>query len=95
MGQRTRTNDAAVKDAQVLLKREECALSMGQRLNDAASKDVQLLLRREYARDTVHAAIPLMNLQLSHRALDQILIRLLRLLISVILQARSAYLKKL
>ena len=41
--------DAAVKDAQVLLKREECALSMGPRLNtnDAAVKDAQVLLRSE------------------------------------------------
>ncbi len=65
------TNDAAVKDAEVLLKREE------------------------YVIDMVHTATITKNLPLSHRVLDQSLIRLLRLLISVILQARSAYLKKL
>jgi hypothetical protein len=36
-----RSNDAAVKDAQILLRREECALSMGQRSNDAAVQDAQ------------------------------------------------------
>jgi hypothetical protein len=41
--------DAAVKDAQVLLKREEFASGMGQRenINDVASKDAQVLLRSE------------------------------------------------
>ena len=49
MGQRSNASDAAVKDAQVLLKREECALDMGQRenVNDVASKDAQVLLRSE------------------------------------------------
>ena len=34
-------------DAQVLLRKEECALSMGLELNDAAVKDAQIKLRRE------------------------------------------------
>ena len=42
-----RPNDAAVKDAQVFLEMEECALSMEQKSNDAASKDAQIMLRRE------------------------------------------------
>ncbi len=43
------TNGAAVKDALVLLRREECALGMVQRLitNDAAAKDAQVSLKRE------------------------------------------------
>jgi hypothetical protein len=31
-----RSNYAAVKDAEIKLSKEECALSMGQRSNDAA-----------------------------------------------------------
>ena len=31
-----RSNDAAVKDAQILLRKEECASSMGQRSKDVA-----------------------------------------------------------
>jgi hypothetical protein len=44
-----RSNDVALKDAIVLLKREEYASSMEQRLNtnDAALKDAKVLLRRE------------------------------------------------
>ena len=45
MGQRS--NDAAVKDVKIKLRREECALGMGQSSNDAAVKDVQIKLRRE------------------------------------------------
>ena len=43
------SNVAALKDAQLLLGREEFALSMVQRLNtnDAALKDAQVLPRRE------------------------------------------------
>jgi len=37
-----RSNDATVKDVQILLRKEECALSMGQRSNDAAVKDAQI-----------------------------------------------------
>ena len=33
---------AAVEDAQVLLRTEECALGMGQRSNDAALKGAQI-----------------------------------------------------
>ena len=40
-------NDAVLKVAQALLRREECALSMGQRSNNAAVKVAQALLRRE------------------------------------------------
>ena len=41
MGQRWNTKDAAVTDAQALLRGEEFVLSMGQKLNDAAVKDAQ------------------------------------------------------
>ena len=55
MGQRS--NDASLKDAQIMLKREECATGMGQRGNDAASKNAQIMLRREeFANDTRHKA---------------------------------------
>jgi hypothetical protein len=48
MGQRLNTeSDAVVMDAQVLLKREECALNMEQRPNDAAVKDVQIKSSKE------------------------------------------------
>ena len=80
MGQRSNKKDAAVKDAQINPLKEECALGMVQRSNVsyAALKDAQINPNgEEYAGDTVHSATPLMNLQLSHRALDQILIRLL------------------
>ena len=40
-------SDAALKDAQVLLRREECAESMGQRSNDATATDAQIKLRKE------------------------------------------------
>ena len=45
MGQRS--NDAAVKDAQAMRRREECALAMELRSNDAAVKDAQAMQRRE------------------------------------------------
>ena len=49
MGQKLNTNDAAVKDAHSMLKREECASSTEQRLNTngAVLKDVQIKLRKE------------------------------------------------
>jgi hypothetical protein len=47
MGQRRNSNDAAVKDAQVLLGREECAGSMVQSANYATVKDAPIKLRRE------------------------------------------------
>jgi hypothetical protein len=51
---------------------------MVRRPNDAAVKAAQIMLyEEEYARDTVHTAIFTMNLQLSHRVLDQNSIRLL------------------
>ena len=46
-GQSQRSNDAAVKDAQIMFKMEEYALGMEQRSNNAAVKDVQIKLRRE------------------------------------------------
>ena len=39
MGQRR--NDAAARDAQIMLSKEECALGMGQKSNDAALMDAQ------------------------------------------------------
>ncbi len=49
MVQRENTNDAALKDAQVSLKREVCAKGMEQMLNTngATLKDAQALLKRE------------------------------------------------
>jgi hypothetical protein len=47
MWQRSRTNDAAVKDAQIKLRMEECVLSMEQRSNDAALKDAQRMSYKE------------------------------------------------
>ena len=49
MEQRENTNDAVLKGAKGLLRREECAGSMEQKLNtnDAAVKDVQIKFRRE------------------------------------------------
>ena len=43
MEQRLKRNDAALKDAKVLLGREECALDMGQKSNNVAEKDAQTL----------------------------------------------------
>ena len=45
MGQRS--NDAARKDAQIKLKMEACASSMGLWSSDAARKDVQSMLKME------------------------------------------------
>jgi hypothetical protein len=69
MGRKLNTNDAAVKDAQVLLKREESASNMEQygERNDAALKDAQINPNEEeYAGDTVqvHIATITTNLQL-------------------------------
>ena len=61
MGQRTNENDAALKGAQIMLKKEEYARSMGQKLNpnDAAVMDAQVKpSKEEHAKDTVHAATP-------------------------------------
>ena len=41
MGRRSNENYAAKKDAQIMLNKEECAYSMGQRSSDAARKDAQ------------------------------------------------------
>ena len=78
MGQRFNTKDALAKDAQIKLRTEECALSMGQRRNDAVVMDAQIKLSKEdYARGTEHTATPTMNLQLLHHALGQNLTKLL------------------
>ena len=42
MGQRS--NYAARKDAQIKLKKEDCASGMGQSTNDVARKDAQIKL---------------------------------------------------
>ena len=49
MGQRLKgqRNDVAVMDAQIKLRKEECAGGMVQKANDAASKDAQMKLSRE------------------------------------------------
>ena len=39
--------NALLKDAEIKLSGEECALSMGQSTNDAVLKDVQIKLRKE------------------------------------------------
>jgi len=36
------SNDATMKDAQIKLRKEECALSMEQSTNDAAMSDAQI-----------------------------------------------------
>ena len=61
-----------------LAQEEECALGMGQSVKYAALKDARINPKEEenYVLDTMHIAIPLMNLQLSHHVLDQKSIRL-------------------
>ena len=57
-----------VKDVQILLSMEDCALGMEQRSRYAELKGAQINPNEEEcARDTVHTAIALMNLLLSHR----------------------------
>ena len=46
-GTRSSVNNAAEKDAQTELSKEECALGMGRMSNDAASKDAQIRPRKE------------------------------------------------
>jgi hypothetical protein len=41
------TSNAAVKDARIILRKEECALSMAHRSNDAVVKDAQNMLKKE------------------------------------------------
>jgi hypothetical protein len=78
MGHRLSTNGVELKDARIKSSMEECASDMEQRSSCAALKVAQISPNEEeYARDTAHTAIPMMNLQLSHRVWDQILIRLL------------------
>ena len=70
MGQRP--NDAAVMDAQIKLKMEDCASGTGQSTKDAAVMDAQTTLEKEeYVGDMEHTATPMMNLQLLHHALGQ------------------------
>jgi hypothetical protein len=58
-----RSNDAAMKDAQIKSSKEECALGMGQRSNDAAAKDAQIKSsKEECAGGMGHTIIPMMNL---------------------------------
>ena len=88
-----RSNDAAVKDAQIKLELEECVKSMEQRSNYAALKDVQIIpSEEEYVGDTEQTATITTNQLFSHHVLvDQNLIRLLRLiLISVRRQLQQA-----
>ena len=47
MGRSIRRNDATGSDAQMKLKREECAGGMVRRSNDAALKDAQIKQREE------------------------------------------------
>jgi hypothetical protein len=42
MGQRWNPNDAAVRDAQIMFKEEECAEGMGPMSSDAAVRDAQI-----------------------------------------------------
>ena len=42
-----RSNYAAKKDVQIMLRREECVLSMGQNLIAAAKKDAQIRFEKE------------------------------------------------
>ena len=44
MEQRLSTKDAAVKDVEAMLGKEECALGMGQRSNYVAAMDAQTKL---------------------------------------------------
>ena len=102
------TNDAAAKGAQVKLRREECASSMGQRSNDAAVKDVEIKFKEEEcvkgmghlrgAAEILCTATTMMNRLLLHRVLDQNLIKLHSLIpISVLrrlLQPKAVYLNR-
>ena len=47
LGMGQRSNDVAMKDAQIKFRKEECALGMGQRSNYAAVKDAQIKLEEE------------------------------------------------
>ena len=47
MEQRSRSRNAAVKDAKILLRREECALGTGQRSSNVAMKDAIIMLKME------------------------------------------------
>jgi hypothetical protein len=47
MGQRFSANNVAVKDAQISLRRVECASSMVQRSNDAALEDALIKFTKE------------------------------------------------
>jgi hypothetical protein len=47
MGPRWNANDAAMMDAQIMLREEDCAGGMGPMPNDAALMDAQIKLREE------------------------------------------------
>ena len=47
MGRKSHANNAARKDAQIKLKKKECASGMEHRSNDAARKDAQITLSKE------------------------------------------------
>ena len=54
--------NALLMGAQIKLRKEECALGMGQRSNDAALKDVQIKpIVADYVGGTVQSAIHTMN----------------------------------
>ena len=63
MGQSQRwSNYAAVKDAQIKLIEEECALDTEQSANDAVVKDAQIKFNvEECAKDTGHITVTMMN----------------------------------
>ncbi len=53
-----RSNDAAVKDVQIMFTVEECARDMVQRSSYAAEKDAQIVFKEEgSASGTVHRSI--------------------------------------
>ena len=92
-----------MKDAQIALSGEECALSTEQRSNDVALKDAQINPNgEEYVGDTeLTAATPPTNLLLFHHILGQSLRRLLQHLATSVIwqlkriqQARIVYLKR-
>jgi hypothetical protein len=73
---RGQRRNAALKDARIKLKREECAIGMEQRGNDAAVMDAQTKLSvEESVGGTAQTAIHTMNLL----HLGQSLIRLMQL----------------
>ena len=63
MGHKSSTNDAAAKDVQTMLKKEESAFNMGQRETCATMKDAQTKYSvEECASSTGHIALRKTNL---------------------------------